>query len=29
MPKAIPVGDAVVSLGALTLLLQGLRTETT
>lgn len=26
MPKAIPVGDAVVNLGALTLLLQGLRT---
>ena len=25
MPKAIPVGDAVVNLGALTLLLQGLR----
>ena len=27
MPKAIPVGDAVVNLGALTLLLQGLRTD--
>ncbi|MFQ6537373.1 MULTISPECIES: homoserine kinase [Aphanothece] len=26
MPKAIPVGDAVINLGALTLLLQGLRT---
>ena len=26
MPKTIPVGDAVVNLGALTLLLQGLRT---
>ena len=26
MPKSIPVGDAVVNLGALTLLLQGLRT---
>ncbi len=26
MPKAIPIGDAVVNLGALTLLLQGLRT---
>jgi len=26
MPKAVPVGDAVVNLGALTLLLQGLRT---
>ena len=26
MPKVIPVGDAVVNLGALTLLLQGLRT---
>ena len=26
MPKAIPVSDAVVNLGALTLLLQGLRT---
>jgi homoserine kinase len=26
MPKAIPVGDAVMNLGALTLLLQGLRT---
>ncbi|MAR08111.1 MAG: homoserine kinase [Cyanobium sp. NAT70] len=26
MPKAIPLGDAVVNLGALTLLLQGLRT---
>ena len=26
MPKAIPVGDAVINLGSLTLLLQGLRT---
>jgi homoserine kinase len=26
MPKSIPVGDAVINLGALTLLLQGLRT---
>ena len=26
MPKAVPVSDAVVNLGALTLLLQGLRT---
>ena len=26
MPKAIPISDAVVNLGALTLLLQGLRT---
>ncbi len=26
MPKAIPIGDAVINLGALTLLLQGLRT---
>jgi homoserine kinase len=26
MPKSVPIGDAVVNLGALTLLLQGLRT---
>ena len=26
MPKAVPIGDAIINLGALTLLLQGLRT---